>query len=265
MTTPKSHTAIARNLRQFLSAAPNHGSRITNHGLLALNRREFLLATAGLTGLAACGPPDPSYREPEDLVVNVTSRAQWGRRRETVPLQPAARDGRVSQAREAAARHRGAREGNLPHLHANEDHLRRRTERPRPGLPVDAEESPGQDKQGRQDRRHALSAPDDEDRQGRAGGPRRQARPALRQGAGRARLRGPRPRLPQLRRLRLRPLCQRLRQRHDERHLEPRPRGRPVDSRCPRSTKTASVASAIPLADTILSMSARSTSVFARW
>ena len=46
MTTPKSHTAIARNLRQFLSAAPNHGSRITNHGLLALNRREFLLATA---------------------------------------------------------------------------------------------------------------------------------------------------------------------------------------------------------------------------
>ena len=84
MTTPKSHTAIARNRRQFLSAAPNHESRITNHGLLAPNRREFLLATAGLTGLAACGPPDPSYREPEDLVVNVTSRAQWGRRRETV-------------------------------------------------------------------------------------------------------------------------------------------------------------------------------------
>ena len=45
-------------------------------------RREFLLAAVG--GLAACAPPDPSYREPEDLVVNVTSRDQWARRRETV-------------------------------------------------------------------------------------------------------------------------------------------------------------------------------------
>ena len=72
---------------------------------------------------------------------------------------------------------------------------------------------------------HALPAPDGRDRQGRARRPGRQARPALRDGAGPARLRRDRPRLSRLRRVQDRRLQAGVRQRHDEGDLE-QPAGR---------------------------------------
>ena len=92
--------------------------------------------------------------------------------------------------------------------------------------------------------RDALPASDGRDRQGRARRPGRQAQPALRDGAGPARLRRDRARLSQLRRVQDRRLQDGIRQRHDEGDLEQPAGRRPALRRWTRSTPIGSASSA---------------------